>query len=386
MKKNEILNLFALSFIATAIAITVLCCTAVAQDYTLSIPADLGPEWNLCQFQIVSYGNNEITAVALAEMEQEFAGVQSLTSKNGYTVTWRPKPGGGGMIEVETKFRNQFWIDVGFCYWTKDHSQNFFRKIQGDLVGGSVNEEDLSGPYDGSLIIKVELCGGEVDYGEVERIQSMIEDATSTDPDAQCHFKIFDDFDNEERSEIWYIVNFYERSLREIGEHLVIALEPGHTVKPVYGNRVLYVSNCDQPALWYRVLKTDSAEGWGESYTGNRVFAILKDDGNIMVSYIAAINTSLLNIFGSSDPGTIPIGPVPESGSPDYWRSTFVIVSKGEGMQVSDMVRSVSGKLTMNEGYYGQNTMNGHFEVIGIDQFGRRRSIIGGFRNLVFPD
>jgi hypothetical protein len=356
-----------------------------AQNYTMPVPSDIDSEWGLCTFEIMSYANNSTAAVALAEIEEEYSGIKTLTSLNGYTVTWHPIPSGGGEITVDSNnFKNQFWIKLGFCYWTEDRSEKLYKEIQGDLVGGSIDEEDLEGPYDGLCSVFFELCGEDMDYSEVERI--LLEAEKSLPLESLYELRGFDLDSNKKQAVIYIDLVNYEVSHRKVVEQFLDALKPKHSnIRITFGNRLLILSDCYQPGFWYRVLKTENAEEWGELYTGSRVFAIPRDDGNIMVSYTAAINNGLLNIFGIDDlPKKLNIGAVPESGSPNYWLSNFLIITRGEGMEVTDIVRSVSGKLTLTEDR-DTNTFSGSFEVVGIDQLGRTRSVIGGFRDLTFP-
>lgn len=353
----------------------------------MSVPSDIDPDWGLCLFEIVSFGNHNIAATKVASVEQEVEGVKTLRSEDGeYTVTWIPATSGAGEIRVETKFKNQFWIELGFCHWSKDRSERIYKKVIGDLTGGSVNEEDLQGPYAGFLNIAFDLCGMEDDYSESERLQLLIEEALPNGSNARVVFRGFESSPFTKQTQILYQVFDYRLSHRRISEHILSnAFGPEHPIHVYYGNRGLYFGDCDTAGLWYTVLKTKNTEEWGESYTGHRVYAIPKDDGNIMVSYAAAINTALVNIFGPTfEPGILKIGSVPESGAPNYWRSNFVIVTRGERMEVTDMIRSNSGRLILSTGRE-PNTMSGRFEIIGLDQFGKTRSVIGGFRNLTFP-
>ena len=375
------------TYVAIAFAVLFFWTPSLAQNYTMSVPTDVDPDWGLCLFEIVSFGNHNIGASVVASMEQEFEGVKTLRSPNNdYVVTWIPATDGGGEIRVETDFKNQFWIELGFCHWTEDHSERSYKKVTGDLTGGSLNEEDLQGPYDGFLNITFDLCGKEDDYSETERLQLIIEEALPKGSNARVIFRGFESSPYPKQTQILYQIFDYQFSHRQISEHILNnAFGPEHPIHVYYGNRGLYFGDCDTSGLWYQVLETEGAEEWGESYTGMRVYAIPKEEGNVMVGYGAAINTALINIFETSYvPGTYKIEAVPESGSPNYWRTNFIVISRGERMEGTGMVRSNSGILTLSEDNK-LNTMSGRFEMIGVDHLGRTRSVIGGFRNLTFP-
>jgi len=372
--------------VATVFCLLFFYITAEGQNYTMSVPVDIDPDWGLCMFEIVSYGNHNVAAVALATMEEEFEGVKTLSAGGwDFIVTWHPALGGGGEITVETDYKNQYWIELGFCHWTEDHSDRSYKKIIGDLIGGSVNEEDLEGPYSGYLAIVFDLCGKDDDYSESERLRSVIEEALPQGSNAQVVFRGFETSQFPQQTQILYDLVNYEPSHRPIGEHILEnAFGPEHAVHVTYLNRGLYVGDCNTAGLWYQVVDTEDVNGWSESYTGLRVVAIPKNEGNVMITYGAALNTAMVNVFASNyEPAMLTIGSVPEFGSPDYFLSTFVIITKAEGMDMTDMIRSNSGILTLTKGME-PNNMSGHFEIVGIDLLGRTRSVIGGFRNLTF--
>ncbi len=364
---------------------------ASAETYTLAVPAQYGEQWNLCDFHVISAGTAASAGGAMATMEQEQTGVRVLTSSDSeYTMTFLPAEG-GGTLQLETPYRNVFWVRAFFCYWTEGNEERFIEQVTGDLVGGSPNEEHLEGPYDTYIHVALDLCGEEVDFSETTRLQQVMEEAVSADSDAVVEFRSFDADDFENRGEIYYDVINFEGSHRVVGEALRSAFTPADPIEVWYGNRMLHVGDCDQTALFYRVRDVDEAEGdrpeeWGETYTSAyRIYAAPGNDGNIMVGYAASTDTAIINLVGYSGAGTMPIHAAPPPGSDAGLGNTFVLITKGgDGMTLVDLVGSTSGSITLTPGTT-PGTMSARFEAFGYDAAGRRRNIIGGFRNVPFP-
>lgn len=366
---------------ATCLALA-LSSTLVSQNYTMEIPSEFGSEWSLCSFDIIALGNIHNAGGGMATMQQEFEGIHTL-SGHGFTVTWSKAPGGGGTIEVETEYRNVFYGKMGLCYWTANREERFFEFVMSDLVGGSDTEQELAGPYHGHIEVLVDLCGQEFDLSEVEAIQGIIDDAIADDQNAICHFREFDTYDAEERMEARFRIAHYERSHRNFTQHVLDELQPHQDLYVWHGNRLLTFGNCKEPGLWYSVLEDDSlgTEEWGEAYTGYRVYATHGDDGNVFIGWGAAINTAMINIVGTPDTGKLTIGSAPVPGDNSWGAANFVTATRGEGMQITEMVRSVSGTLWIRDGLEN-GTKSGTFEAVCMDHLGRTRTLIGGFRNV----
>lgn len=369
-----------LTIAATVTALLAWPATASAEEYFMPLPADLGHEWSMCTFRISALDRGFRAAVGAFDLDERLKSGETYIARGGYELTWnadQPSPG----IRVSTKYKNKFWMDAGFCRHSDDGEQFLTRSIDGFMTGGSEYEADVEGPYDTPLSVGLKLCGVEEDLEFADGLKAAIEDAVSGDPDAAVEFREFDATGADLDTFVHFDVISYERSHRTIADQIMAAIPDEYQAKIIYGNRMLAIAGCEGAGLWYRVLDEDGKTLWSDSFSGYRVAAAAQRDGNILVTYTVSANTVLVNIFGVKMPGPAVIGPAPEAGAEDPFKRTFVSISRADGMEVTGLITSLGGSMWLVENAEEQ-TLTGAFQFMGVDHEGKRRTVVGGFRNV----